>query len=107
MKVTYRRSTDVTMVKIMAKVTRNGVFSARDRGCGGHPDPFSEGVLAQPLGGAGGSLTCHLHAGAECGAALRAFPAPEPPWGRPRLVRPARQLGSSLPTPASSSSLHS
>lgn len=55
MKVTYRRSTDVTMVKIMAKVTRNGVFSARDRGCGGHPDPFSEGVLAQPLGGQEGA----------------------------------------------------
>lgn len=45
MKVKYRRSTDITMIKITAKVTQRGVLSALDRGCGGVPrSPFTEGA---------------------------------------------------------------
>lgn len=54
MKVKYRRSTDITVIKIMAKVTQSGVLSALDRGCGGMPrSPFTEGAWPG-AGGAGG-----------------------------------------------------
>ena len=64
MKVKYRRSIDITMIKIMAKkkkkitakVTQRGVLSALDRGCGGVPrSPFTEGAWPGPGGAGGGS----------------------------------------------------
>ena len=63
MKVKYRRSTDITMIKITAKKKKNhgqghpeGVLSALDRGCGGVPrSPFTEGAWPGPGGTGGGS----------------------------------------------------
>ena len=68
MKVKYRLSTDITIIKITAKVTESGVLSALDRGCGVVPrSPFSEGAWHGGWGCRGAALSC------------------QPLWARPQL----------------------